>query len=226
MTSALKVSLLTTSMLVATSAALAGGMDTRNPKPGTLPDVECTRTQCKEVYNATPRIYAVLADPTLDTIGPPAGQRFQWRSNPYGSCVSVMGGTFATPSEYMVVENIPVPLGSTHATLNTSLQVKLRVNSVNGYTSGSFGFLEIKRSTSTVWEIADQGYALAVPSSSTPGGPIWFTKASYHALENLATLSGGSGVPNSIDVRVAFAEGGAATVEQHAACGGLVQVDF
>jgi hypothetical protein len=219
--------------LVAAGSATAGQTFTGGPaaKSDQLPELQCDGTSCslKAITPTSPKAaHAAVPSPLPYNVGPPAGQRFGWRGAGYPSCQTlniVPAPTGSAPYEYIRADMIPVPLGSTHATLLSSVQAN-----ISGGPSGSagvVGLLQMRRSGTTSWVTVDASYIYTVRGNPEPTS--LYGTASYQAFESLATLPGGTGVPDAIDVRLGTFSIFTATftdIIYNAVCYGKLDVTF
>lgn len=171
-----------------------------------VPNIECDRTHCFESTQVftnpnRPEASAPLA-PVV--VGPPAGQRYQFKP-PSASCELVdLSANVANPQVYFVTEPIPVPLGSTHVTLSSTMESNLAGTGFEAIAT-MFGRLEIRRAPSASlpgggsWVIADYGYVLTRTGSTSYTSR--YGKATYVGLEDLALLPPIGQVPSMIEVR-------------------------
>jgi len=172
-----------------------------------LPEFKCENFRCvevpasSEVLNNSPQIQPTSTVPVI--AAPPAGQRLLWHAVNYPMCqnVRIMNPqpTFDDPYEYVLATDVPVPLGSTHASLASSFEVKLAGGPAGA--GSDVGKLEIKRSSAVDWNTVHIAYAYTLQGSATPA--ILYGTPNFTGLVNLADLPDGSGVPVSIDVRMA-----------------------
>lgn len=187
-------------------SAMAAPLSLGGPvaKRDQLPEILCDSVGCsqKTVGATTQGIAAPAAPSPLPyNVGPPAGQRFNWRGASYPACQSM--NTLPAPSagapyEYIRADLVPVPLGSTHATLLSSVQAN-----ISGGPSGSAGvvaLMQMRRSGTTPWSTIHAGYVYTVRGNPEPTS--LYGTASFQAFESLAALPNGTGVPDAIDVRV------------------------
>jgi len=191
-----------------------------------LPDIQCTQTRCSLNYNSAP---APASRPTEEfttpaVVAPPAGQRYLWHGAGYPSCQSIIGVSPSAPYAYILAEDIPVPLGSTHAALLAGMQANLQRE--GGGNAAVVGFLQIKRSTASNWTNVSNSYAYTIVGQ-TPAQNL-FNRATYNGLVDLAGLPEGSGIPSTIDVRLATfpLKTGTGDVLRSAVCEGVLQVTF
>lgn len=194
-----------------------------------IPELNCDRFSCTyaQAGTRTNDIQPFAANPLPVGAGPSAGQRLLWRGAGYPSCQNISGSTYPNNLySYIQALTIPVPLGSTHATLNATIETSLR-GGPNG--SGAIGgILQIKRSSQpeSAWENAASSYAHSI-AGSNPTVSL-FSNASYFALEDLALLAGGTGVPSEIDVRMTVfpLSFGTFTLQTSQVCNGQLLVEF
>lgn len=194
-----------------------------------LPQLQCDRFACKTIDANTavdlnsPNPYPVVA-------APPSGQRLMWKAGCSNIFTMNPQPTFVDPFAYVVAEDVPVPLGSSHASLLASARVSLAGQPSNS--GGDVGFLQIKRSSVTTWENSQVAYAFTIAGGVNPPA-ILYGIGVYHAVEDLASLAGTSGdpagsIPPSIDVRLALAPqaAGAFTFLTNSVCDGRLEVTF
>lgn len=230
---------------VALSLALCAGSAFANDRvrPNeTLPEIRCDRFNCSLVNVSTnppttignpprsPQPEAISSVPV--TAAPPAGQRLVWGGLGHTFCANIRDmspqPTLASPYDYIRVEEIPVPLGSTFAGLKASFESVMA--GTTGGSAGTVGLLQIRRTGSTTWENVDLSYALTVPGfPSYP--PILYGTGHHAGNVDLAQLAGtGQGtVPDWIDVRYGiYAQYTTAfsTVLTNQACKGRLEVTF
>jgi len=196
-----------------------------------LPDIECSQTRCSLIHDATP---ALATRPTEaftqpDVVAPPSGQRYLWKGANYPTCQSFIGmipqPTLSDPYEYVYAQEVPVPLGSTHASLLASLQVNLRRGADGN--AAIVGLLQIRRSGSGAWANVSNSYAYNIVGQ-TPSQNL-YNHATFDGLVDLASLPSGTGVPSMVDVRMAafpLYTSGSGVVERSAVCWGTLQVAF
>ncbi len=155
-------------------------------------------------------------------IAPPTGQRLLWQGGGYPSCQSVENSTYSNPYEYIKGEGIDVPLGTTHATVSTTVEAKIAGGPTGA--GGIFSMVQMRPHGGT-WQNVSSGFA-AMALGTTPAFNQ-FSPASYMALVDLAELNGGS-VPSQVDVRVAVYvnAGYGFTVSQLAVCKGQLLLTF
>lgn len=200
-----------------------------------LPELQCDRSNCDLIYSAgnRPALPMLPSVPSTipTTVGPPAGQRFAWVGAGYPSCQSILGlpsvPTFAAPYEYISSGVIPVPLGSTHASLSASMQSSLSGGPTD--VGGLVGILQIRRSGNPTWTNSAASYIFTVLGVPAPGR-LSFGSTSLQGLENLAALPGSAGVPTGIEVRLGmfpvYATGFNADLNNSAICQGKLEVTF
>lgn len=201
------VSLVLLSMFGTTSVSAGPGLIAGPPEAvNDARYIECDRTTCDFVTLAQLRVNSptALAPTDPDVVGPPAGQRYIWRAP--ASCDLVpFAATPGNPFAYIVSKPIPVPLGSTHATLSATAEALLAGAGTAGV-STMFGRLQIRRSADGVnpagtWVNSDRGYVYSRTGSEAPS--IRYGKATFMTLEDLTSLPGGSGIPVMIEIRLA-----------------------
>jgi hypothetical protein len=219
--------------LMAAGSAMAGPSLSVRPvvKSEQLPELQCDRLDCVLKPAGSPSKIAAtpaVPSPLPYNVGPPAGQRFGWRGAGYPACQSlstIPAPTGGAPYEYIRADLIPVPLGSTHATLMASVQANL-----SGGPSGSaavIALLQMRRSGTAPWVNVDASYVYTVRGNPEPTS--LYGTASYQAFESLEALPGGTGVPDAIDVRVGTFSIFTATftnVIYNAVCYGKLDVTF
>lgn len=199
---------------------------------GQLPEIQCTATQCNLNYTVTqsPASAGVLAaDPTPVVAAPPAGQRYYWHGAGYPACQSLVTmspqPTISAPYDYIYANAVPVPLGSTHAALLASLQVNLGRGATGD--AATVGMLQIRRSGGT-WYNVSVSYAYTIRGSSPPSS--LYNRATYDGLVDLASLPGGSTVPDLVDVRLGvfpfYTNTPASDVAWNSVCWGNLAVTF
>lgn len=191
-----------------------------------LPEITCDATSCSVVrevirHGNPPTPQAAI--PLPYEVAPPAGQRLLWRGGGYPSCQSIIGTAMGNPYDYIKGESIDVPLGSTHASLAATFETKLS-GGPDG-TGAAFGVLQVRRSGGT-WQNVSFGYASTFQGNT----PSWhqYTMANYMGLVDLATLAGGTGIPSTIDVRMAMWANyaGGFIVSTNEVCKGLLLLSF
>lgn len=225
--------------------AVAQGMGSARASNG-LPELLCGQSDCTLDYRRsaqttqTPPSLAA-ANPNPVEAGPPPGQRLSWRGANYPACQSLGTGTntnpigqpssvgtpIAAPYEYIKATDIPVPLGSTHATLLGTLSINLSGGPAGAL--GTVGFLQVRRSGQISWVNVDPAYAFSVRGYALPQS-LW-GKATYQGVSDLATLPGGTGVPDAVDARLAVFnvftnDGGFSTVAWNGVCYGRMELTF
>lgn len=222
-------------LMLSAGAAFAAPSEMTIPtvKSDLLPELQCDRSNCELKLNASSRQGVVTMPPTVPStipaaVGPPAGQRFVWFGADYPACQSIVGlspvPTFPNPYEYIYSGVIPVPLGSTHASLLTSAQASLSGGPINS--AGLVGVLQIRRSGVSTWTNSAASYLYTTRATD---GAILFGTASLQGLENLASLPGGTGVPTAIEVRMGMFPvytSGFTSVTNAAICQGKLEVTF
>lgn len=197
-----------------------------------LPEIQCTATQCSLNYNVSQRTApagVLAADPAPVVVAPPAGQRYFWEGAGYPACQSLVSmnpqPTVSSPYDYIYANAVPVPLGSTHASLLASLQVNLARGDTGN--AGTVGMLQIRRSGGT-WFNVSNSYAYTIRGSTPPQS--LYNRATYDGLVDLASLPGGSTVPDLVDVRLAvfpvYTNPPATDVALNAVCWGNLLVTF
>lgn len=192
--------------LLAVGTAMAGNPSIERPgvKVEQLPELLCDRADCalKSVGTSTQAIAAPAAPSPLPfNVGPPAGQRFGWRGAGYPACqtMNILPAPSAgSPYEYMRADLIPVPLGSTHVTLLSTIQANISGGPTGS--AGVVGLFQMRRSGTTPWVTVDASYVYTVRGNAEPTS--LYGTASYQAFESLAALPNGSGLPDAIDVRL------------------------
>lgn len=205
---------------------------------GGLPSLNCSQTRCDFSSPDAGYLEAGLSpaapNPYPVVVGPPAAQRYLWRGANYPACQSlkalVPAATFGNPYVYMKAMTIPVPLGSTHASIVTTVEANLSGGPAGAL--GIAGLLQIKRSNSVNWIIASSAYVYSVPGTPTPQS--MYGTGSMQTLENLAALPvevGSGGVPDAIDIRFASfpvysSDGGFSNTNYSAVCKGSMTLSF
>lgn len=133
--------------------------------------------------------------------------------------------TMAVPYDYIFASDVPVPLGSTHASLLGSMQVNLARGDTGN--AADIGMLQIRRSGGA-WYNVSISYAYTIMGSNPPQS--LYNRATYDGLVNLADLPGGSTVPSLVDVRLAvfplYTHPPANDVTLNSVCWGTLQVTF
>ena len=221
--------------LLAFGSAVAGPPSIGGPVANgeQLPELLCDRLGCTfKPVGATAHTQGITApaapSPLPYNVGPPAGQRFGWRGAGYPACQTmntVPAPSGGSPYEYIRADLIPVPLGSTHATLMSSVQAN-----ISGGPSGSAGvvaLMQMRRSGTTTWSTIHAGYVYTVRGNPEPTS--LYGTASSQAFESLAALPNGTGIPDAIDVRVGTFSIFTATftdVIYNAVCYGKLDVTF
>jgi len=172
-----------------------------------LPEIQCTTTSCTLVYGSTGVAgpgagNTITANPNPVVVAPPAGQRYLWQGAGYPACQNIIvmnpQPTMSSPYEYVAASAIPVPLGSTHASLLGSLQTNLARGETGN--AADVGMLQIRRSGGT-WFNVSISYAYTIRGSTPPQS--LYNTATYNGLVSLADLPGGTTVPDLVDVRLA-----------------------
>jgi len=207
-----------------------------------LPEIRCDRFNCSLV-NVSANPATTIGNPPRSpqpetissvpvTAAPPAGQRLVWGGLGHTFCANIRDmipqPTLASPYEYIKVEEIPVPLGSTFVGLKASFESVMA--GTTGGSAGNAGLLQIRRTGATAWENVDIAYGLTVPGfASNP--PILYGTGYNAGNVDLAQLAGtGQGtVPDWIDVRYGvYPQYTAAysTVFTNVACKGRLEVTF
>lgn len=194
-----------------------------------LPEIQCDGARCNLIYGASQRVAPQAANPTPVVVAPPAGQRYFWHGAGYPACQSFIPmspqPTMAAPYEYIHAKEIPVPLGSTHAALLSSFQVNLGRGSTGN--AAVVGMLQMRRSGGA-WLDVSLSYAFSVHGASPPQS--LFNRATFDGLVDLASLPGGSTVPDLVDVRMAvfpvYTSPPANDVSWSSVCWGNLQVTF
>lgn len=241
MTRNLVFTALATALVAGSLSASAAGSRFAT-RSGDLPEIQCTRNHCALVQTPPPRLGAhalavapmatfATPDPTPVVVGPPAGQRYLWQGAGYPACQSIKDmspmPSITSPYEYIKATNIPVPLGSTHASLLASFQVNLDGGPAGA--AGDVGMLQVARSGTNDWNNVAISYAYTIPGAVN--NTSLYNTATYHGLVNLANLTSGTGVPSEIDVRVGVfpvytADGGFSTTIFNGVCWGTLQLSF
>lgn len=194
-----------------------------------FPDIQCSTTRCSLNYDTHQRAAPLAADPTPVVVAPPAGQRYLWQGAGYPACQSILAmapqPTLNSPYPYIAANEVPVPLGSTHASLLGSFQSNLARGATGN--AANVGMLQIRRSGGT-WYNVSISYAYTIIGHNPPQS--LFNRATYDGLVNLADLPGGTGVPDMVDVRLAvfplYTHTPATDVALNAVCWGTLQVAF
>jgi len=173
-----------------------------------FPQINCSRLKCSLDYNsptgATIQAKQAASSSSMSTptnIAPPPGQRFSWGGAGNSTCFDMTSGSygFANPYPYIEADSIPVPLGSSYASIMASMGVSLSGGPSGGI--ATVGFLQIRASPGGTWVNLDNAYALT-QAGSAASIPI-YSKATYQGLSNLTSLTGNNTVPNLVDVRLA-----------------------
>ena len=180
----------------------------KSASSGQTPEIICTLTEChiassSEVRNmliSTPS--GLNVNPTV--IAPPAGQRLQWDEP---GCADLISYTsLSNAYEFVSAPNIPVPLGTTHISLEAVTQGYISGTIGNGNTSatgGSFGRLQISRHGANNWINVATGYSRHA-FADTKGYPTYGI-GKYIGLVDLANLppiNDVGTIPSAIDVRI------------------------
>ncbi len=226
-------------------AAYAGSATATDAKPSSqLPLIECSKVHCEMVQPAVD-VKAMLGqnrdakaatpDTTPILMAPPAAQRLVWRGAGYPEACQDIAAitptpTGANPYEYMKGVDIPIPLGTTHVTLFATASANLSGGPSGA--AGDVGFLQIKRSSSTTWQQADNAYIYTIVGQASPQAV--YGSRTYHSVISLADLPDGSltqvgEIPETIDVRfVVFPlyTGGFSNVVYNRVCFGHMQLAF
>jgi len=192
------------------SSVLAQRAGIEQPGRDQFPALQCTTTSCSLVYGAAQARgllgvgTVTAANPNPVVVAPPAGQRYLWQGAGVPQCVDIITmnpqPTISSPYEYIAAVAIPVPLGSTHASLLGSFQVNLGRGPSGG--AADVGFLQIRRSGGT-WANVSASYAYTIQGTATHQS--LYNTPTYSGLVSLADLPGGSTVPDLVDVRLAVA---------------------
>lgn len=194
-----------------------------------LPNFECSRFDCVEssaISGVGGRAMSAPV-PTPVAAAPPGGQRLLFEGAGYPACQSIIGFTGAAPYQYILATGIPVPLGSTHASLDAVAQGNL-AGSPAGSSAGIFGLLQLKRTGTPTWENAHTSYLYSVAGSASMTPENLYGNGAYTSIEDLSLLANGAGVPDEIDVRLAFfgANAGGYVTINKAVCQGKMTVEF
>lgn len=225
----------TIAIAVGASSALAGKPGIELPGRDQLPDIQCTRTSCSIVYGSAGTLAPGAGntinapDPNPVVIAPPAGQRYLWQGAGFPTCQNILAmdpqPTMALPYEYITATSVPVPLGSTHASLLGNFQVNLARGASGN--AANFGMLQIRRSGGT-WINVNNSYAYTVQGSTPPQS--LYNTATYQGQVSLAELPDGTAVPDLVDVRLAvfplYTSAPATDVTLNKVCWGQLQVAF
>lgn len=209
-----------------------------------LPSLDCGLTDCRLDYGASNAkgqsgASAAAADPTPFDAAPPPGQRLVWRGADYPACQSLgtghnldpanpnVGRTINDPYEYIKATAIPVPLGSTHADLLSTVSINL--SGGPGGAFGTVGFLQLRRGGTATWVNVNTAYGFSIRGHPDPQS-LW-GKATYQGVVDLASLPDGSGIPGTVDVRMAYFnvftfDGGFSNVNWNGVCHGLLRLTF
>lgn len=173
-------------------------------KADAIPEIQCDRFNCQAIERSSHQSPSG-APPPIDpiAIGPPGGQRFGYKV--FGGCqafTATQTGENLQIFTYFETNAIPVPLGSTHASITAM---------VRGYLGGSgpesvasiFGRLKVRRAATGVdpagpWTNVDSGYVYTRSGMMLPSNR--YGPASYQALVNMATFDGGTTLPSLINV--------------------------
>ncbi len=189
-----------------------------------LPSIECGPSECTLNYgpvvagNSRVTPQALIPSP-VDAGGPP-GQRLKWVGPDNGACKTMGTGELGTrgvapmyspasPYEYIVATEIPVPLGSAHISATATVEPRLGAWAGAGEAAGAVAIaaqLQVRRYPSGAWVNLDSSYAYVInafPADASPGMyQVLFGKATYEGFTSLADLPGGTGVPAAIDARL------------------------
>lgn len=222
--------------LATSGSAWAGPPPLTGPALGSngIPALNCDRTNCsfadqssKDSSNTQPA--APSPNPTV--VGPPAGQRYLWLGAGYPNCQSIKSivpiPTLPNPYVYISAATIPVPLGSTHATLLATAE-----GNISGGPAGSLaiaGVLQIKRSSTATWTNSVISYIYSHEGMSIPTS--LYGTGSLQGLEDLASLPPAGSVPDAIDVRLSIvpvysSDGGFTTTNWSQVCKGKLILTF
>ena len=199
------------------SVAIAQARTTVPVATDQLPEIVCDMTSCELVSDSARRNRqqfrpAAIADTSPIMAAPPAGQRLAWLGAGSPTCQKITDisptPTMASPYEYIKGENVPVPLGTTHAFLLSNFRVLLAGGRTDGQPAGSgadVGMLQIRRSGSSTWANVYVEYAFTVAGENQATQAQMrnlYSIATYNGLVDLSTLPGGAGIPSAIDVRM------------------------
>lgn len=213
---------------MASASTWAGStrIGTRNEQ---LPELKCDFTTCRLNYE-TARSGAgfspQVASPLPDVIAPPAGQRMLWRGAGFPTCQSIIGYSPSSPYSYMSSIAVDVPLGSSHVSLLATYESAISGSSASGAGMGaSGGMLQVRRTGGT-WYNASTGYAYTVQGGAIASNHM--NPVAFMGLVDLTTLPGGSGVPTSIEVRMATfpVTAGDFSYALNSVCKGQLQLTF
>lgn len=188
----------------------ASASDYRQPprKSDQLPSIECNATGCRLDYakanseiSSRSSALPVAPSTTPSAVAPPGGQRMEWQGAAYPACQSMIGAPYSISDKYVYIEadDVPVPLGSTHASLLSSMQSNLAGGSTGA--GAIVAFLQAKRSNSATWSVVNATYAFTTAGNADPTS-LYGTTA-FTGLVDLAALPGGTTVPDNIDIQVA-----------------------
>lgn len=174
-------------------------------KADAIPEIQCDRFNCQAIERSSVHnpsgVTAAPIDPIA--IGPPGGQRFGYKV--FGGCQAFTAtetGEDLQIFTYFETNAIPVPLGSTHASITTMVRGYLGGSGVESVAS-IFGRLKVRRAATGVdpagpWTNVDTGYVYTRSGMMLPSNR--YGPASYQALVNMATFDGGTALPSLINV--------------------------
>lgn len=189
-----------------------------------LPSIECGPSECTLNYGpavaSNSRVTPQALDPNPVDAGGPPGQRLKWLGKDNGACQSLGTGElnprgaapmypFASPYEYIVATEIPVPLGSAHISATATVEPRLGAWAGAGEAAGAVSIgaqLQVRRSPNGAWVNLDSSYAYVIEAFPVSASPsmyqVTYAKATYEGFTSLADLPGGTGVPAAIDARL------------------------
>lgn len=201
----------------AISAALLGvvfsasAANSIRPLPGSQPVVHtCDRQRC---YNTPINLAARGVSPAaVMKAGPVGGQRISLALPGSPSCGATFLDISATSwnpgdeATYLTQSGIPVPLGSTHASLtysaNAYLSTSGAVPAIGEAAGYVFAIVRMRRSAPVgPWWVAAQAASTPV-SSALDNQPGFWSKSTVATFVDLSELPGGTGVPSGFDVEV------------------------
>ncbi len=216
-----------TLLLVAPCVSIAQSAGSK--RVNQLPRVQCDRFNCSLVDRSSSQISTITPaspNPYPVDAGPPPGQRMRWVAPGHPSC-QVLGNsaTLDDPYYYIVANEVPVPLGSTHASILVTLEGNLSGGD-DTEAAGIYGLVEIRRSGVPSWEYSGDFAVFTVHGFNHPQS--LFGRGTFQGFERLGSLSGGTGVPELVDIRVGvfnlFTSGW--TTNFNEVCFGIMDVTF